>query len=364
MNNVDVLFTPLKIGNLEIKNRIILAPLTRARAGNSRMPNELMKEYYSQRASAGFMISEATSISEQANGWVGTPGIYTDDMENAWKEINSKLVKVNGHLFSQLWHTGRASHSDFHNGKLSVSASKVKHNGDHISTPQGKKDYEIPHALEIPEIHDITEDYKKAAVRAKRAGFAGIEIHAANGYLPSQFLESKTNKRTDMYGGSFENRYRFLKEILEKVLTIFSSDQVAVRIGSNGIFNDMGSPDNRELYNYVIPELDKLNLAYLHVIDGLAFGFHEFGEPYTLAETRKIYSGLIMGNCGYDVKTAAKTIEDGDADLISFGRAFITNPDLPARIKNNWDLAPSEDNSKWYGGGREGYIDYPTYDNQ
>jgi N-ethylmaleimide reductase len=258
MSDVDALFSPLKIGELEIKNRIILAPLTRGRADNSRIPSEMMQEYYYQRASAGFMVSEATSISEQANGWVGTPGIYNDDMENGWKKINKKIAEVNGHLFFQLWHTERASHSDFHNGDSPVSASEVKHDGDHISTPQGKKDYETPHSLEIPEIHDITDDYKKAATRAKRAGFAGIEIHAANGYLPSQFLESKTNKRTDMYGGSFENRYSFLKEILEKVLMVFPGNQVAVRIASNGIFNDMGNPENFTTMSF--PNLTRLTL--------------------------------------------------------------------------------------------------------
>jgi N-ethylmaleimide reductase len=303
----------------------VLAPLTRGRAGDSRVPNEMMGEYYSQRVDAGLMISEATTISEQANGWIGSPGIYNDDMENGWSKINKKITEANGKLFSQLWHTGRASHSDFHKGKLPVSASKVRLVGGQIHTPQGEKDYEVPRALEISEIHDITEDYKKAAIRAKAAGFAGIEIHAANGYLPNQFLESRTNKRTDMYGGIFENRYQFLKEILEKVFTVFSSDQVAIRISPNGIFNDMGSPDNREFYNYVISELDKLDLAYLHVLDGLAFGFHDLGTPYTLADVRKIYSGTIMGNCGYDTKTAVKAIEDRDADLISFGRVFITN---------------------------------------
>ena len=285
-------------------------------------------------------------------------------MENGWREINKKITGVNGHLFCQLWHTGRASHSDFHKGNLPVSASEIRLVGDQIHTSQGKKDHEIPQSLKISKIHDVTDCYKQAAIRAKAAGFAGIEIHAANGYLPNQFLESRTNKRTDMYGGSFENRYQFLKEILEKVFTVFPSDQVAVRISPNGIYNDMGSPDNRELYNYVISELDKLDLAYLHVLDGLAFGFHDLGTPYTLTDVRKRYSGIIMGNCGYDAKTAAKAIENGDADLISFGRAFITNPDLPARIKNNWELTSFEYSSKWYGGNNAGYTDYPTYNNQ
>jgi N-ethylmaleimide reductase len=357
----EALFTELVIEDYVVKNRIALAPLTRGRAGGTRVPNSIMATYYKQRSGAGILISEATVISKQGIGWVGSPGIYTDAMEEGWRMVNDELAGTGTQFFLQLWHCGRASHSDFHKGELPVSASAVKLEGDQIHTPLGKKDFEVPRPLEKDEIARIVNDYKVAAERAKRAGFAGVEVHSANGYLLNQFLDTKSNKRTDEYGGSIPNRFRFLKEILDAVLTVFPSHRVAVRLSPNGVFNDMGCPDYRELYDYVIGELDKLDLGYLHVMDGLAFGFHELGAPYTLDDVRKIYKGDIMGNCGYTPEGAAKAVSEGKADLISLGRPFITNPDLPARIKAGHPLEPSEDMSLWYGGGHEGYTDYPKW---
>lgn len=357
---MNALFQELTLGSLKLKNRIVLAPMTRSRAGDSRIPNDLMGEYYHQRSGAGLMITEATVVSAQGNGWVGSPGIYTDQMEAGWRAINDRIKDTDSHLFLQLWHTGRASHSDFHDGKLPVSASAVKLKGGKVLTPKGEKDYETPRALEVPEIKSVIQDYKKAAGRAKAAGSVGVEIHSANGYLINQFLDAKSNLRKDEYGGTIENRYRFLKEVLEAVLQVFPASQVGVRLSPNGIFNDMGSPDYRELYDYVIKELDSYRLGYLHVIDGLAFGFHELGQPYTLDDVKKNYSGIIMGNCGYNPISAAEAVEEKRADLIAFGRPFITNPDLPTRIKENLELAPFEDKTYWYGGGAKGYTDYPT----
>jgi N-ethylmaleimide reductase len=285
--------------------------------------------------------------------------MYTDAMEEGWKKINEGLKGTGTHFFLQMWHCGRVSHSDFHDGSLPVSASAVKLIGDQIHTPKGKKDYEVPRPLEIPEIQKIVNDYRIAAGRAKAAGFSGVEVHSANGYLLNQFLDAKSNKRTDEYGGSFENRYRFLGQVLKAVLEVFPSDRVAVRLSPNGVFNDMGSPDYRELFDYVITQLDKLNLGYLHVMDGLAFGFHKLGAPYTLSDVKKNYSGILMGNCGYTAESAEIAVSSGNADLIAFGRPFITNPDLPYRIKNNLELTPFEDMSLWYGGGAKGYTDYP-----
>ena len=355
------LFEPLKMGDFELKNRIVLAPMTRGRAGAERIANELMAEYYFQRASAGLLITEATVVSAQGNGWVGSPGIYTDRMVAGWRIVTQKLKPTGTPIFLQLWHCGRASHSDFHNGALPVSASAVKLNGDRIRTPLGKKDYEIPRAMTVDDIKATVNDYRTAAANAKKAGFSGVEVHSANGYLINQFLDSKTNLRTDDYGGSLKNKYHFLKEVMAAILEVWPSKRVGVRLSPNGVFNDMGSPDFRETFLYTIKELNKLNLAYVHIMDGLAFGFHEQGEPMTLAEFRAEYDGIIMGNCGYTRETAEERLKEGHADLAAFGRPFITNPDLPERLRNNWPLAPFDDMSLWYSPGAEGYTDYKPY---
>lgn len=358
------LYNPLQMGDLTLKNRIAMAPMTRGRAGDSRVPNDLMAEYYFQRASAGLLITEATVISEEGIGWIGSPGIYTDEMVEGWKKVTQKLSKTGTPVFLQLWHCGRASHSDFHNGKLPVSASEVKLNGDEIHTPQGKKQYEIPHALTEDEIRATIQDYRQAAVNAKLAGFAGIEVHAANGYLINQFLDSKTNLREDRYGGSLENRFRFLAEVLQTVLEVWPAQQVGVRLSPNGVFNDMGSPDFRETFLYVAAQLDKYNLGYLHVMDGLGFGFHEQGEPMKLSEFRTVYNGLIMGNCGYTKEDAAARLENNEADLVAFGRPYISNPDLVERLQNDWPLEPFDDMSFWYTPGSKGYTDYRPFKNK
>ena len=358
---VHNLFDPLKMGPFDLKNRIVLAPMTRGRAGVERIPNALMAEYYLQRASAGLLITEATVVSAQGNGWVGSPGIYTDKMVEGWRIVTQKLKATGTPIFLQLWHCGRASHSDFHDGELPVSASAVKLIGDKIHTPLGKKDYETPRALTVDEIKDIVNDYRAAAVNAKEAGFSGVEVHSANGYLINQFLDSKTNLRTDSYGGSLENKYRFLQEVMAVVLEVWPSKRVGIRLSPNGVFNDMGSPDFRETFLYTIRKLNKLNLAYVHIMDGLAFGFHEQGEQMTLAEFRAEYDGIIMGNCGYTKEAAEERLAAGHADLAAFGRPFITNPDLPERLRKGWPLTPFEDMSLWYTSGAEGYTDYKPY---
>jgi N-ethylmaleimide reductase len=355
---VHQLFETLTMGDFELKNRIVLAPMTRGRAGVERIPNKLMAEYYYQRASAGLLITEATVVSAQGNGWVGSPGIYTGKMVEGWRIVTQKLKPTGTPIFLQLWHCGRASHSDFHNGALPVSASAVKLNGDPIRTPFGKKEYETPRSLTVDEIKATVNDYRTAAANAKEAGFSGVEVHSANGYLINQFLDSKTNLRTDNYGCSLENKYRFLREVMAGVLEVWPSKRVGIRLSPNGVFNDMGSPDFRETYRYTIKELNRLNLAYVHIMDGLAFGFHKQGEPMTLAEFRAEYDGIIMGNCGYTRETAEERLAAGHADLAAFGRPFITNPDLPERLRNNWPLNPADDMSLWYTPGAEGYTDY------
>lgn len=355
------LFEPLSIGNLLLKNRIVLAPMTRSRSGNERVPNDLMAKYYYQRSSAGLLITEATVVSKQGIGYMDSPGIYTKEMINGWRKITQKVEPTGTPIFLQLWHCGRASHSDFHDGELPVSASAIKLNGDTLRTPLGKKPYETPRALTADEIKATINDYRQAAINAKDADFSGVEVHGANGYLINQFLDSKTNLRDDQYGGNVENRFRFFREVLEAVLESWAPEQIGARISPNGIFNDVGSDNFRETYLYAANELNKYNLGYLHIMDGLTFGFHEKGDPMTLSEFRPIYKGIIIGNCGYTQEAAEERLAEGNADLISFGRPFISNPDLPDRFKNNWPLNPFDDMSLWYTSGAPGYTDYTPF---
>lgn len=355
------LFQPTTMGNYPLKNRIVMAPMTRGRAGESRVPNDLMAEHYYQRSGAGLLITEATVISRQGIGWIDSPGIYTDEMVEGWRRVTEKLKDTGTPIFLQLWHCGRASHSDFHDGALPVSASAVRLDGDAIRTPLGKKPYETPRALAEDEIAAVVNDYRNAARNAREAGFSGVEVHGANGYLINQFLDGRSNLRQDRYGGSLENRFRFFREVLEAVLEIWPAEKVGARISPNGVFNDMGCDDFRELFLYVAAEIATLNLGYLHVMDGLAFGFHGRGEPMSLAEFRPVFKGTIIGNCGYTQEAAETRIAEGNADLIAFGRPFITNPDLVERFAHGWPLNPAEDMSLWYTPGPEGYTDYQPF---
>ena len=357
------LFSPFKLGDLTLQNRIVLAPMTRARAGSEQTANALMAEYYSQRSSAGLLITEGTFISKQAVGWVNAPGIYTDEQGKAWKIVTDEIHSRGSKIFLQLWHCGRASHSAFHDGELPVAPSAIKPKLEYVHTPGGKKDLETPRALETDEIPQVVNDYKQAAIRAKEAGFDGVEIHSANGYLLDEFLQSKTNTRTDHYGGSLENRFRLLHEVVTAVAEVWPANKVGVRLSPNGIYNDMGSEDYREAFTFYASQLDKAGLAYLHVLDGLVFGFHELGEPMTLKEFRKVFSGPIIGNCGYTKETAETAIQEGDADMIAFGRPFISNPDLVERFRNGWPLAADAEMGDWFSFEKEGYTDFEFYDN-
>ena len=356
------LLEPFRLGDLVLPNRVVMAPLTRGRAGKDRIPNAVMAEYYVQRSSAGLIIAEATTISAQANGWLESPGVYSDAMQAGWRTVTDAVHAAGGRIFLQLWHMGRASHSDFHGGSLPVSASAVRIDGDGIHTPLGKKPYETPRALETWEIAGVVADYRRAAARARAAGFDGVEIHAANGYLIDQFLQSKTNLRTDDYGGSIEKRTRFLREVVEAVAAEWPAGRVGVRISPNGVFNDMGSPNFREQFTHVATVLDRCGLAYLHVVDGLAFGFHKLGEPMNLAEFRRAFHGPLMGNCGYTLESAERAVADGQADLVAFGRPFISNPDLVERFRHGWPLAKPAEMADWYSPtGAKGYTDFPAH---
>jgi 2,4-dienoyl-CoA reductase-like NADH-dependent reductase (Old Yellow Enzyme family) len=321
-----------------------------------------MAEYYAQRASAGLIISEATTISPQANGWVESPGIYTDAMEQAWKPITRVVHDRGGKIFLQLWHMGRASHSDYHGGQPAVAPSAIPIAGDGISTPQGKKPYETPRALTTAEVEATVEDYRLAARRARAAGFDGVEVHAANGYLIDQFLQARTNQRTDRYGGSIDARCRFLDEVVEAVAAEWPAHRVGVRLSPNGIFNDMGSPDYREQFLRAAQLLDRHALSYLHVVDGLAFGFHKLGSPMTLEEFRDVFHGPLVAACGYTLEAAEAAVERGAADLVAFGRSFMANPDLVERFRHGWPLADLPDMAYWWTpAGARGYTDFPRH---
>jgi N-ethylmaleimide reductase len=358
---VPSLMQPLSIDDLKLKNRIVMAPMTRARAGADRIPNQSMAEYYEQRAGAGLIISEGTHISAQAIGWVNTPGIWSKAQIEGWKKVTEAVHKAGSVMFVQLWHCGRASHSSFHDGALSVAPSALAINEAYIHTPLGKKAHEVPRALETNEIPLIVADYVKAAENAREAGFDGVEIHSANGYLLDTFLQSKTNQRHDEYGGSVENRFRILAMIVEGVSTVLPSRRVGVKIGPNTNYNDVGSPDYRETFSYVASQLDKYDLAYLQVVDGITFGFHNLGEPIKLGEFKALFKGPLMGNCGYTKEAAELAIRDGRADLISFGRPFISNPDLVERFANDWPLNDGASPKLWYSFDLMGYTDFPTY---
>ena len=353
---------PVSLGSLSLSNRVVMAPMTRSRSGEERVPGPLVGDYYRQRASAGLIVTEATVISPRGIGWVNSPGIYTDEQAAAWRDhVVAPVHDAGGTIALQLWHCGRASHSDFHDGEPPPAPSAVRLDGDHIRTPQGKKEYETPRAMTLDEIAATVADYRAAAHRARQAGFDGIEVHAANGYLIDQFLQSKTNRRDDEYGGSVENRYRFLGEVMAAILEVWPADRVGVRLAPNGVFNDMGSPDYREQFSHAAAELGQLGLAYLHVVDGLAFGFHQLGEPMTLTDFRALTSTPLIGNCGYTLETAQAAVDGGDADAIAFGRPFIANPDLVERFANGWPLADEAPMETWYSFDAEGYTDWPAH---
>lgn len=344
---MTTLFEPLKAGALQLKNRVVMAPLTRSRAGESRTPNALMAEYYAQRASAGLIISEATAISETGYGWKDAPGMYTDAHESAWKDVTDAVHKAGGIIVLQLWHMGRLSHSDLI-GKTPVSASAVAAEGEHRSV---HKPYETPRPLTVDEIKQTVQDYAECAQRAIRAGFDGVEIHGANGYLIDQFLRDGSNKRTDSYGGSIENRARFMLEVTDAVVKAIGADRVGIRLSTVNGVQSMHDSDPVATFTYAAKALDAFNLAYLHVKEPAGLGL-------AVPHIRKVFKNALIVNENYDGKTAEGVVASGAADAVAFGTKFLANPDLPARIRKGAELnAP--DVSHFYKGGVEGYTDYP-----
>lgn len=360
------LFTPVKLGRLELDHRVIMAPLTRLRTdmpGN--IPNDMMAEYYSQRATkGGLIISEATVVSSNGHGYLGAPGIHTDEQTEGWKKVTSAVHAKGGKIFSQLWHVGRQSHVDLQpGGGLPVGPSEVFHENFAL-TPNGWVPVSQNRALTIPEIHAIIEDFRKGAERAMNAGFDGVEIHAANSYLLDQFLQDISNKRIDQYGGAIENRVRFLLEVTEAVVSVWGGDRVGVRVTPSGTWGGMGDSNPIALFSHVAEQLNQFGLAYLHVVDPRILNNVEKEEgyvaPVAAGQLGQIFKGSILAAGGFTREDAENTLQKGDADAIVFGRFFIANPDLVERFKYGYELN-AYDRETFYGGDERGYTDYPFY---
>lgn len=365
------LFTPVQIGPLTLKHRVVMAPLTRSRSVQpGDIPGDLMLEYYRQRASdGGLIISEATAISISARGWFGAPGLYTDEQVAGWRRIADIVHAKGGRMFSQLWHTGRSSHVEMLDGLAPVTASV---NPDYygpkttalVSTPGGWAKPSPHRALEAAEISAIIEDYRQAAQRAQAAGFDGVELHAANGYLVDQFLQDGSNHRTDEYGGPVENRAHLLLQIVEAMVSVWGGNRVAVRIGPGGSWNEMHDSNPAALFDYVAGQLNRFGLAYLHVIEPRVKGnivLTEGQAPVASQQLRKIFIGPIVAAGGFEPDSAEAIVESGDADLVAFGRHFLANPDLPKRIQQSLPLNEYHRDT-FYTFDSHGYTDYPSYE--
>ena len=350
------LFSAVTLGSIALKNRMVMAPLTRNRAGENGVPHDLNATYYAQRATAGLIITEATPISKMAHGYPNLPGIYTENQVAGWQKIVDAVHAKDGKIVLQLWHVGRISHPSMLDGALPVAPSAVKPAGKAF-TYKGLVDYVEPRALDVSELPALIEDYVHATKCALKAGFDGVEIHAANGYLLDQFLRDGSNKRTDNYGGSFENRARMLMQVTKAVVDVAGSDKVGVRISPANFFNDMADSNPQALFNYVAESLNQFNLAYLHVVEGGIAGAGAV-ESFDFVALRKHFKNAYMANLSYDKARGNAAIASGHADCIAFGVPFLANPDLVERYKTNAPL--NEANSKtFYGGAEKGYTDYP-----
>jgi N-ethylmaleimide reductase len=364
------LFSRIQVGFMQLKHRVVMAPLTRSRSVQpGSIPGDLMLEYYSQRASdGGLIVSEGTSISIAGGGWFGAPGLYSDEQVEGWKRITDAVHAKRGYMFSQLWHTGRAAHVDSTNGVTPVSSSvnpQYWHDPTiKESTPHGWLPPSPHRALDIREIPSVVEDYRKAAERAKAAGFDGVELHAGNGYLPDQFLQDGINKRTDIYGGSIENRSRFLLQVVGAMVSVWGGNRVAVRIAPSGTWNGVSDSNPIALFDYVAKQLNHFGLAYLHIIEPRIKGnvLIAEGQGYiATARLRKIFTGTIIAAGGFEPDTAEAAVREGDADLVAFGRYFLANPDLPKRIRLGLPLN-AYDRDTFYTFDACGYTDYPFYE--
>ncbi|MBQ0727275.1 MAG: alkene reductase [Thalassolituus oleivorans] len=350
----SALFSSIQLGDLELPNRMLMAPLTRCRA-EGHQPNELMAEYYSQRASAGLLITECTMVMPGTSAFGSDPGVYSQAQVEGWKKTTDAVHANGGRIFMQIWHAGRAAHPLLNNGQEAVAPSAIAIDGE-THTPEGKKAYTVPRALTESEIAELVAAFKQAAVNAKAAGFDGIEVHAANGYIIDQFLRDGSNKRTDKYGGSMENRARLLIEILTAVTEVFGAGRVGVRLSPLNSFNDMKDSDPVALISYLAEQLNAFDLAYLHLMRADFFGVQ---QADVITPARAAYKGNLVLNMGYGAEEAETAIAAGEFDAVAFGTGFLANPDLPARIKAGAELN-TPDEATFYSPGAKGYTDYPA----
>jgi N-ethylmaleimide reductase len=357
-NKIDP-FTPFDLGSLALSNRVVMAPMTRNRAGPGEVPSDLAVKYYTQRASAGLIVTEGTQISHQGQGYPGTPGIFSKDQVVAWKRITDSVHAAGGRIFVQLWHVGRISHPSLQpGGAAPVGPSAIRPSGETF-TLQGMQPFVVPHALKISEIEHIVEDYRIAAINAKHAGFDGVELHGANGYLVDQFLRDKTNQRSDRYGGSATNRARFLVEATEALVGVWGGDRVGVRLAPTNPFNDIADSNPAATFGVAVDQLKRFGLAYLHIVEPLPSDPIAAGERPDIKFFRRIWSGTLVGNKGYDLARASVALRDGIVDLVSFAALFLANPDLPERFRRGAALN-TPDPTTFYTGAEKGYIDYPA----
>ncbi len=353
------LFTPIRLGGLELPNRVFMAPMTRNRAPDT-VANAMMAEYYRQRAGGGLLITEGSQISEQAVGYPATPGIYSSAQEEGWKQVTDAVHEEGGHIFLQLWHCGRVSHPDFHGGEPAVAPSSIRPAGEAF-TFEGLKRFEMPRELMLSEIPSLIEDYRNGAGHAIAAGFDGVEIHAANGYLLDQFLRDGSNQRSDAYGGSLENRARLILEVTEAVCAEVGPERVGIRLSPLQPFNDMKDSDPETTFSYLVEQLNRFGLAYLHVTAMGSEAPGAAGPSFDLGRLRRLWKGIYITNAGFDGARGNDAIASGEADAVAFGVPFLANPDLVARLKAGAQLnAP--DMETFYGGDGHGYTDYPTMD--
>jgi N-ethylmaleimide reductase len=349
-----MLFTPLQVGALSLFNRMLMAPLTRARSDLAHMPNDLMAEYYAQRASAGLIVTECTMIAPDTSAFVTEPGIYSPEQVLAWKKITDAVHAKGGKIVMQIWHAGRAAHPLLNNGAENVAPSAIAVSGD-IQTPRGKVPHALPHALTSAEISNLVDTFASAAKHAIAAGFDGVEVHGANGYLIDQFLRDGANQRTDMYGGTMQNRARFLFEVLTAVCAAIGSDRVGLRLSPLNSFNSMIDSDPLGLIAFLAKRLNDFNLAYLHLMRA-DFLQQQTGDVMTVARAQ--YKGVLIGNMGYSSDEAQAAILDKKLDAVAFGTGFLANPDLPERVRAGADLNVP-DQATFYTPGAKGYTDYP-----
>ncbi len=357
----EELFQPIKLGAIDAPNRIVMAPLTRGRADPGFIPTAMMADYYRQRAGAGLIISEATGISVEGLGWPSAPGIWTDAQVAGWKLVTTAVHSAGGRIILQLWHMGRLVHPDFLGGKPGVSASATTA-PDHAHTPTGRKPNEQAHALSVAEIARVVEDYGHAAENAKAAGFDGVQLHGANGYLVDQFLRGNSNLREDQYGGSVQNRTRFMREVLERLITVWGADRVSIRLSPNGATQGCDDADPPSIFGEAARILEELGIGFVELREpGPDGSFGRTDVPGQSPLIRKLYSGPLVLNSDYTAERAAADVAAGNCDAVSFGRPYISNPDLDARIKAGAEWAPNVDAPKsWYWPGPAGYIDYPV----